>query len=63
MLGRLGDVLYWAASGLAVFILTYMAWMVFQAEITDYTFVWTIVGFVVLVWLFGRACRYVLSGR
>jgi hypothetical protein len=64
MLARLGDVLYWAACGLAVLFLLLSASVVVFGEGDSRTFgiTWTAV-LGVLVWLFGRACRYVLAGR
>jgi hypothetical protein len=49
MLGRLGDVLYWGASSLAILILALLAWIVSQPGPTDHTFVWIAV-LAVLVW-------------
>jgi hypothetical protein len=67
MLARLGDVLYWAASLIAVLILAFGAWtMMYRAptENTDYiTGLVVFGGYALLVLLIGRACRYVLSGR
>jgi hypothetical protein len=63
MLARLGDVLYWGTSGLAVLIVFFIAWAVWAAQTTDYVLVFLAAAFAALVWAVGRACRYVLAGR
>jgi hypothetical protein len=67
MLARLGDVLYWAASIASALILAFMFWAMSEAASwKDYLLHpdrLIVVGCAVLIWLFGRACRYVLSGR
>ncbi len=60
---HLGDVLYWTASGLAVIIVAFIVWTAVESGLTDYVFTSIILGAAALIWLFGRACRYVLAGR
>ena len=62
MLARLGDVLYWAGCLLAVLLVA--------AAIAYYNFediklfeLLILIGLAVIVWMIGRACRYVLAGR
>jgi hypothetical protein len=61
MVERLGHVLYWAGCVLAILIIVigvYLSWYERDAwEMRVITFV-----VAALVWLIGRACRYVLAG-
>jgi hypothetical protein len=69
MLARLGIVLYWVATVVAVFLaagtvivilMGMMGVMGFKAEnniLEAFVFIPAL-----LIWLFGRACRYVLAG-
>lgn len=63
MVARLGDVLYWALSGLSGLIVIFGAFANLKSHPPDWeTFLIAVAG-AFLVWLFGRACRYVLAGR
>jgi hypothetical protein len=61
MVERLGHVLYWAGCVLAILIIVigvYLSWYERDAwEMRVITFV-----VAALVWLIGRACRYLLAG-
>jgi hypothetical protein len=66
MLARLGDVLYWSGCLLGVlFVAAAVAFYNFAtikpAEIVLVSAV--LIGLGIIVWLIGRACRYVLAGR
>ena len=66
MLTRLGNVLYWAGcllGGLLVLaaVAFYNLASIKPAEIVLFSAL--LVGLGVVVWLIGRACRYVLGGR
>jgi hypothetical protein len=64
MFVRFGNVLYWAACGIAVPLLVFAGYIAktdtgpFALEGASMFAVMA-----VLVWLIGRACRYVLGGR
>jgi hypothetical protein len=67
MLARLGDVLYWLGSGIAVVLI---AWgVILYAEdrgpwAWDWWVPYALLGVpAVVAWLIGRACRYVLGGK
>lgn len=61
MIERLGNVIYWAGSGLGIifFALAAMAW--YSAVETAFVVILVIIG--LLVWLTGRAVLYILAGR
>ena len=60
MLARLGNVLYWAACLLTLVPLLAFGWMAFDnGGIVPFVIGILIAG---LIWLVGRACRYVLAG-
>ena len=61
MAARLGDVLYWAGCGLAAIVFVLSLFLAFDEIGTPAVAVGTV--FASLLWLAGRACRYVLSGR
>ena len=67
MLSRLGNVLYWTASGVAALCAAggiAFAVSIYDHNSTDAYFIgglWLIGAAV--IWLFGRACRYVLAAR
>jgi hypothetical protein len=67
MLARLGNVLYWAFSGLAFLIVGLVAYAVVAdvrrglAMENDAWAVALAVILAVVLWLLGRACRYVLA--
>ena len=67
MLARLGDVLYWTGCLLGILLVAAaVAFYNLAANITpkDMTLVLAIlIGLGLIVWLIGRACRYVLAGR
>ena len=64
MVARLGQALHWAAAGIAVLLIVIGGWLNLNDASQPS---WEGFGFTVLagliVWLFGRACLYVLSGR
>lgn len=65
MVARLGNVLYWAFSSLAVFLLFIPAWLLQNQSYGQYdiSFLWMFFGSLALLsWFFGRACHYVLGG-
>ncbi len=67
MAARLGNVLYWTASGiaalLAVFAVLSLGDAVFGTGSTGSAVIWAVMCSVaaLLVWLLGRAARYVLA--
>jgi hypothetical protein len=63
MLARLGDVLYWAGSGIAVlcFGLATFLWVT-PPNPDSRTGAVIFATVAIVVWLIGRACRYVLAG-
>jgi hypothetical protein len=63
MLARLGSALYWIGSGLAAVITVLAVWGLFgPSEERLIGFVILLI-FAALIWLTGRGCRYVLTGR
>lgn len=63
MLARLGNVLYWLGCGLAaVVFITFMS-EAFSGTRFQYEAAIAAVGFALVIWLIGRACRYVLNGN
>ena len=63
MLARLGNVLYWFGCGLACGVLGLGGVMANTDKMLGMPFFVTAIVAAVLVWLVGRACRYVLSGN
>lgn len=64
MLERLGLVLYWGASLLALLIVGIAAWNRFVGTVTDPLLFWlSVEGGAMGVWLVGRAVLFVLFGR
>lgn len=64
MAARLGNVLYWAFSGLAVILLIGAAAFSLNDKVDPHWLGWVLFGIpAVLVWLIGRGCRYVLAAR
>ncbi len=61
ILARLGNVLYWLGCGLAFAVLA-LGGIMANADKEGIYIVTTAMVAAVLVWLVGRACRYVLSG-
>jgi len=63
MLERLGNVLYWAACGLAV--IWALAWLVAAFSVGGSTGIILTLGVAgaAVIWLVGRAVRYVLAAR
>jgi hypothetical protein len=59
---RLGRVLYWLGCGLTGAIVLLGALMLIGDARMGVPFAVTVLIVAVLVWLVGRACRYVLSG-
>lgn len=66
MAQRLGNVLYWVATALAALLLALAAIFPIMAERGTSGELWlvslAIAACGVIVWLIGRACRYVLAG-
>ena len=62
MIDRLGNVLYWAACLLAVVAIVFGGWA-FAVGILNPVGLVMFVGGGIVIWLIGRAIRYVLSGR
>ena len=64
MVTRLGDVLYWGASLIAGLLGLISAYAIVFGAGEDRFFIDAMLFvFAVIVWLVGRACRYVLAGR
>jgi hypothetical protein len=64
MLARLGDVLYWAGCLLGILLVVAAVALYNVGTGGDKVVIPPIlIGFAVVVWLIGRACRYVLAGR
>lgn len=67
MLARLGNVLYWAGTGIAALCVIgggAFAISIYNYNRADAYFIgalWLVSAAV--IWLIGRACRYVLAGR
>jgi hypothetical protein len=64
MIGRLGNVLYWAGCGFAlVFAVGGLTAAINEKDIVfRLTLLATGIVAALIAWLFGRACRYVLAG-
>lgn len=64
MPARLGEVIYWAGCVMAAAII--MLWVYLTSlgtglgDVTGFLFFAVVAG---VVWIIGRACRYVLSGK
>jgi hypothetical protein len=65
MTARLGNVIYWAFSIIAVAILAFSALfaVLTWGERGQIVIAGMIAFMAALAWLFGRACRYVLAGQ
>lgn len=66
MISRLGNVLYWTASGLAGLTLLLGALLLLTEPAMQRAPAGPLTAFAIgaaLLWLIGRACRYVLAGR
>lgn len=69
MIARLGNVIYWSCAGLALLLLLWLggASLIAFASGNPMTELGVAVALVggcaAAIWLFGRACRYVLAGR
>jgi hypothetical protein len=66
MIVRLGNVLYWFGCGVAVLILVIGVLQLITEGSTRSGEIWIVIGFIIaalIVWLIGRSCRYVLSGK
>jgi hypothetical protein len=64
MVARLGNVLYWAGSGIAILLLAIATVSAAWGQGDHRWFpVGLFIAVAVVTWLIGRACRYVLSGR
>jgi hypothetical protein len=68
MAERLGDVLYWLGCVVAILLAAGAAWVLLDTrnsrpEMIAPGFIAFVFAPAVVVWLVGRACRYVLAGR
>ena len=63
MLARLGEVVYWAGCGLAVIWIGMGLYASFDREHPRWEDFALAGGGAVLIWLIGRATRYVLAGK
>ncbi len=64
LLARFGDILYWLCCVVALLVFLWGARSEFSGNNADapYTFaVATVAAFA--IWIIGRACRYILSGK
>jgi hypothetical protein len=63
MLARLGNVIYWAATGVAILILALLTYAISQWGNPDLVVV--VLGVIIagVIWLVGRGAKYVLSGQ
>lgn len=64
LLARFGDVLYWVCCALALFVIFWGARSEFGGHDADGPYVFSVAvvaGFA--IWIVGRACRYILSGK
>jgi len=62
MVERLGLVLYWIGSGLAVATLLFLAFVTTYGRVEGFVVVLTLI-VAALFWGIGRACKFVLTGR
>jgi hypothetical protein len=62
MITRLGNVLYWAGCVLAAVVLALGAWVSLEGREVGYV-LGAAIGLAAIIWLVGRACRYVLAGN
>jgi hypothetical protein len=62
MAARLGNVLYWTATTIAV-LLALLAARLYEFGGSEPLAIWGVIIVAALVWLIGRACRYILAGR
>lgn len=66
MIARLGNVLYWAANGLAAMmaVLGALGFIIALINKAEGMIIFPVlIALAILVWLVGRACLYVLAGR
>lgn len=63
MVARLGMVLYWAASAIAILLAIFAAFLVFSSYSGDKGFGIFLFVAAAIVGLIGRACLFVLAGR
>jgi hypothetical protein len=63
MLARLGNVLYWAGCLLAVPLLIFCVIVFVQGTPNDRPALGFLTLAAVVIWLIGRACKYVLAGK
>ena len=60
MAGRLGNVLYWTATGIAIVLATFGLLVVPYSGLLGAGTFWIVA---TIAWPIGRACRYVFAGR
>jgi len=63
LLERLANVIYWTASTIALLLLAWCAWAFQYTPERERPTLLVGVGVAVVVWLIGRAVRYVLAGK
>ena len=64
MVKRLGNVLYWLGCGIAVvWLVVCVVAIIYDTSINVVMFTTLALIISILIWLIGRACRYVLSGN
>jgi hypothetical protein len=64
MTARLGEVIYWGCSGIAVIIIAAYAYSYYAYPEANGLALTALFGVpAALIWLIGRACLYVLAGR
>jgi hypothetical protein len=64
VLSRLGDVLYWLGSFLALVVAVWGAVFCLYGERAEDPYVCLVVAAAAFsIWVIGRACRYILSGK
>jgi hypothetical protein len=64
VLARLGDVLYWIGCVLAAIVVVWGAVFCFAGDRADDPYLFSLVAVAAFsIWVIGRACRYILSGK
>lgn len=62
-MSRLGDVLYWAGNIVSLILFAGATWVLIDTGDRRLGFFIFVFAPAILVWVVGRACRYVLSDR
>jgi hypothetical protein len=64
LLSRLGDVLYWLCCVVALLVFAWGAWSEFGGTSADGPYLFALASVAAFaIWIIGRACRYILSGK